>query len=303
MKNKAFIISGATSCGKSSLAMELGQGHQIAIINADSLQIYKDLPILSAQPSQQQIQQVPHFLYSYLNYNDSSSVLLWLERVSDVINYSFSEGFTPVLVGGSGMYIAKLLQGINDIPQVPLDIRQKVTQLYQDIGAENFIENMVATGIKREDIRYHDKQRLIRSFEVFLHTKKGIEYWHRQPKKFIIDPEIFTHINIEIDRSVLYNQCNDRFIEMIDGGALEEVAALSKKSLNQHDLQIFKTLGYEEIKNYLDGQISKSDMIERACRKTRNYAKRQLTWFRHQLPGKVTFDDKKEALKFLKESI
>lgn len=303
MNNKAFIISGATSSGKSSLATQISNHKDIAIINADSLQIYKDLPILSSQPSKGEFADIQHYLYSYLDFNESSTVVDWLQKLKLAIEDSFAKNLTTIIVGGTGMYISTLLKGINKIPKISEGVRRQAVEIYDQEGKDGLIEAMLKLGMDKSDINLVDKQRLIRSYEVFAQTKKPMSYWYQVPKEYIIDPEIFTHINLQVDRADLYKKCDDRFVEMINIGAIEEVESLLKK-VSDENFQITKTLGYDEIKNYLKGDLSKEEMINLACQKTRNYAKRQITWFKNQFSEeKIVFGDKSEALKFLMKNV
>ena len=303
MEKKVFVISGATASGKSSLAMSLAERKNVAIINADSLQIYKDLPILSAQPSESERSKVKHLLYSYLDFDQSSTVMDWLRRVNLAINESFEMELIPVIVGGSGMYISKLINGINDIPQISSGVRDSVQLLYDEQGSEALIMEMLKLGIDEGEIKHVDQHRLIRQYQVLKQTGKPISYWHKMPKEFIINPEIFLHINIEIDRKNLYERCNNRFEVMFEAGVDKEVESLASKISIDSGYQVTNTLGYYEIRDYLSGKIDKDEMVSLTCQKTRNYAKRQLTWFRNQFSDKNVFDSTDKALEFILEGL
>lgn len=299
---KAVIISGATSSGKSSLALDFAQFYDISIINADALQIFSGLEILSAQPTNQEQEDVEHKLYSILQYDDKISVALWLNMVAEEIKLSFSRNKIPVIVGGSGMYISKLLDGISQIPDVSSEIKIEAKKLYESLEKEKFIAYLLDLGEKYENIKNLDKYRLIRCYEVLKQTKKTIKYWQNLSKRYVIDPEIFIHINLNIDRNQLYKNCNLRFNQMLNNGAIDEVKNLLKKDIND-DLQITKTLGFYEIRDYLQNKIDEEKMIEISAKKTRNYAKRQLTWFRNQFDHIKYFSDKNNALEFLKNNL
>jgi tRNA dimethylallyltransferase len=294
MPKKIIVISGATACGKSALALELGNYKDIAIINADSLQVYQGLPILSAQPSKTEQEKLPHFLYSHFMPNESCSVGLWLKLVKTAATQIASEGKLPVVVGGSGMYISKLIEGISKMPEVTSEKKQEAAELYETLGHDEFQQQF-------GEEKIIDRQRLIRACEVFLQSGKPISFWQKQKKEKIFPDTKFTHVNLEIERKKLYQNCNLRFEKMLQAGGLNEVEDLLKLD-PKRSWQITKTLGFEEISLFLQNEITHEKMLEIATQKTRNYAKRQMTWFRHQLPEKTNFEDAKAALEFLKKT-
>lgn len=294
MSEKIVIISGPTACGKSNLAMQMADFRDIAIINADSLQIYEGLPILSSQPNLNDQEKVAHFLYSYFKANETSSVATWLELVKSTVEEVISQKKLPVIVGGSGMYISKLVEGISEIPEIDAEIKKQARQVFDEIGIEELRKKI------GEEIP--DKQRIIRAYEVLLQTGKPISFWQNQPLKKIFPQANFIHVNLNLPREKLYENCNLRFEEMLENGAFDEVQNLVNQGISD-DKQITKTLGFYEIRNFLVGQINHEKMVESATQKTRNYAKRQLTWFRHQLPQKSVFEDASNALNFLKNEI
>jgi tRNA dimethylallyltransferase len=293
MPKRIIIISGATSCGKSQLALDFGEFKDIAIINADSLQIYQGLPILSAQPTKIEQQKLPHYLYSHFQPHENCSVGIWLNLVKEIIPQIIAQNRLPVIVGGSGMYISKLVEGISKMPEVSAENRKKSQELYNEIGHKNFQE-------KFGEGKLIDRQRLLRACEIWLETAKTISFWQNQNKEKIFPDAEFIHINLDIAREKLYENCNLRFEKMLNNGALKEVENFLE--LNPKDSwQITKTLGFEEISLFLRKEISYEKMLEIATQKTRNYAKRQLTYFRGQLPNKINFSDAKLALEFLKK--
>ncbi len=303
---KIIIISGPTASGKSSLALDISAFKDIEIINADALQLYEGLPILSAQPSEEEKKLVKHHLYSYFKSEEICSVGSWLKLVKSTIEDVFRRDKTPLIVGGTGMYISKLIDGINEIPEIDEINKINARELYKKIEHHEFIDNLIAisgeSDLMNRKIRNLDKQRLIRAYEVFLQTKKSIFWWQNQENKSIFDPKLFLHINLNLDREKLYQNCDLRFEKMLENGALLEVESLMKKPIKV-DAQIKKTIGYIEISDYLNKKISYQQVIELAAKKTRNYAKRQLTWFRNQFDNCNIFDNKNAALKFLKDEI
>lgn len=302
MSGNILVISGPTASGKSDLALNLAEKKDIAIVNADSLQIYEGLPILSSQPTKDQQKKVPHFLYSHFKAEENSSVAIWLGLVKLTVEKILQKNRLPVIVGGSGMYISKLVEGISKIPEMDESIKIKARQLYEEIGREEFLSRLIQLGEEKEKIEKLDKQRLIRDYEVLEQTGKSIFYWQTQPNEKIFSEENFIHINLNPDREELYKNCNSRFRKMLKSGVIEEVKELMKHGARD-DWQITKTLGFFEIRDFLSGKISQERMIESASQKTRNYAKRQLTWFRNQLPQKLVFTDLKAASTFLENEI
>lgn len=288
---KIVIISGATACGKSQLALDFGEKKDIAIINCDSLQIYQGLPILSAQPSKEEQKLIPHFLYSHLKPDESASVGLWLELIKNLIPEIWRQNKIPVIVGGSGMYISKLIDGISKMPEVSLKNRQKAFEIYLEIGHQKFQE-------KFGEDKLIDKQRLLRACEIYLQTGKSISFWQAQIPEKIFPNAKFLHLNLEILREKLYQNCNLRFAKMLEIGVLDEVEHFLKLN-SKNNFPIYKTLGFTEIALFLQNEISKEEMLDIATQKTRNYAKRQLTYFRNQFENKISFENSKVALDFL----
>lgn len=298
MNKKILIISGPTASGKSDLALNLANEIDAAIINADSLQIFKGLPILSSQPTQDQQIAIEHFLYSCLEPSEYSSVVRWLDLVKKTIEELWRRNKLPIIVGGTGMYISKLVEGISEVPEIDKSIKLKARSFYEEIGREDFLQKLIQFGEKIEDIEKLDRQRLIRLYEVFEQSGKSLFYWHKQPLKKIIPDTDFVHVSLNPDRQQLYQNCNLRFEKMLISGVLDEVNSLLEKKI-EADYQINKTLGFSEICDFLSQKITKEKMLEIATQKTRNYAKRQLTWFRNQLPRKNIFTTQQEAFDFL----
>ncbi len=288
------IISGATCTGKSKFALEFALKNNGAIVNGDALQVYGDLKILSAQPSIKDQESVDHHLYSFLDFKQKCSVAFWLEIVKNVIEQIWQENKLPIVVGGTGLYISKLIDGINIIPEISLQAKYQAEQFFLDLGIVEFQK-------KYGEGKIMDKQRLIRACEILLSTQKPISYWQSlRPQKIFPDAK-FTHVNLNLERNIIYQNCDQRFLKMLKNGAIEEVENFLKKN-NDDNLPISKTLGYIEIKNYLLEKISHQEMQKIIQQKTRNYAKRQLTWFRHQFDNINFFENNLLAENFLKKN-
>lgn len=283
---KILIISGPTASGKSALALGIAKELDAVIINADSMQLYKELPILSAQPSKEDFKLVDHRLYSVLSNSDDSSVSNWLSLAIKEIDSAFKRAKLPIIVGGTGMYISKLIDGINEVPEIQRETRNYVADIFSNLGAEGVIKELIKLGDEEEKIEGLDKQRLIRRLEVLSQTGKSLSHWQSLPSKRFYDVGSFIHININPDRDILYNNCNNRLEKMMGAGAMAEVGSLLEGGLDKSS-PIIKTIGFLEIKEYLEGRMDKKELMEKSSQKTRNYAKRQLTWFRNQFKNKV----------------
>lgn len=294
-----IVISGPTASGKSSLAINLGQYKDIAIINADALQLYEGLPILSAQPSIADHNLVKHYLYSCLKPYETASAGMWLKLVKSAVDEVREQNKIPVIVGGSGMYISRLFYGMVKIPQVEEIFKKQARALFLQLGIERFRNMLIAKDHDERRVMKLDKQRLIRAYEVFLQSGKTIFFWQNQDNELTFNPKELVHINLEIDRKILYANCNLRFEQMLERGAIEEVRNLIDEGVTENS-SITKTLGFSEIKDLLEEKISYEQAIINASQKTRNYAKRQMTWFRNQFDDKYTFQNTEDALSFLK---
>lgn len=268
MTQKFYIIAGPTASGKSKLAVRLAEYLHGEIINADSLQVYADLNILSARPNKTEMKEVKHHLYGYLDSFAISNVSDWLKQVQKIIKTIE----TPVFVGGTGLYINALIEGISAIPDVDPDVRQKVRQMHI-----NEVKAMV------QDCFATDSQRLRRALEVQLTTQKPLSYFQKQPRVKLISGK-FQIFFLNPPRNVLYNRCDQRFINMIENGVVDEVKELLKKKATGG---VLKAIGVKEIISYLNGSISFNEMIFKVQQETRHYAKRQVTWFRHQLKNAI----------------
>ena len=300
MQNKIIVISGSTASGKSALALDLAQEINGIIINADSVQLYKNLPILSAQPSPDELKLADHKLYSVLNYDEPVSVAIWLEMATAEINKAFKAGKTPIVVGGTGLYISKLIDGINEIPEISGNSKEYVANIFNNSGKDGLIKDLLSLGDEKEKVINLDKQRLMRRLEIFKDTAKSLDYWQSLPKKTFYDRSYFIHINLEPDRDLLYQNCDKRYNKMLENGAIKEVKDLLRLKPSD-DSGIIKTIGFLEIKDYLLEKIDKKELVEKATQKTRNYAKRQLTWFRNQFDDKIIINNvSRETLQLIK---
>ena len=273
-----IIISGPTGVGKSNLALSLAKKINGVIINADSMQIYRELKIISSQPSDRDKKVVSHELYSIRSICQSFSVMDWLELVEKKLDEILNKNKVPIIVGGTGLYIKSAINGISKIPKVDKEVFDNCLKLFEKIGIIEF-KKLVQKIDENFIIKNIDKQRLIRAYSVYLQTGKAISEWHKSSEIVRIYNTFFS-IFLEQEREKNYKNCENRFDEFIDKGAIEEVRYLKEKNFDR-SLPGFKCLGVNWILKYLDKEISLNDAIVLSKRDTRRYVKRQLTWFRH----------------------
>ena len=272
-----ILIFGPTASGKSDLALRLARENDGVIFNADSMQIYQELPILSSQPTIEEQKVIPHFFYGFLNYQQDFSVAKWLEFIVPKIKEELQKDKKCFIVGGTGLYFSSLYYGINKMPEISKNLKQEMRNLYTDIGHEKFIDFL--TDLGDHNIANLDAQRLIRRAEILKETVRDLPFWQNQPKEIFFEKEQMQIIKLMPEREKLYQKCNQRFEYVLENGAIEEVKNLAK--FNPSGL-ITKTLGYQEINCYLNNRLTRPDLVEIVSRKIRNYAKRQMTWFRNQ---------------------
>ncbi len=269
-KQKVQIIVGPTASGKSGYAMEIAQKIKGQIVNADAFQVYRDLRILTARPSIEDEQIVPHYLYGYADCQTQENVQSWLKKVCKIL----PQLSHPIVVGGTGMYINALINGLNEMPDIPNEIRQKVRQMPM---------TEIQSLLKGQNV-LPDPQRQKRALEIFLTTGKPITYFQNLPLKKQIEAD-FEIILIQPDRKLIYNKIEQRLNIMLNSGGIEEVQKLQKMDAKGG---VLKAIGVKEIIQYLEGQYSLEEMRKLILLSTRHYAKRQMTWFRHQIiPQKV----------------
>jgi tRNA dimethylallyltransferase len=287
------IIAGPTASGKSALALELAAAFGGTIINADSQQIYRDLKILSARPDAAAMRHVPHRLYGFLDAAERGSVAIWRERALAGIAAAQAEGRLPFLVGGTGLYLRALQRGLAPVPAIPAPTRAEAAELYDALGGAEFRERLaVLDPATASRLPAGDRQRLLRAWEVVRATGRTLGEWHRRAPGSA--PLRIATILIMPPREVLYAACDRRFALMIGEGALDEAAALAARGLAA-DLPAMKGVGVPELLRHLRGEIPLEDAIAMAQRATRRYAKRQMTWFRHQIVADLVFDQQFSA--------
>ncbi|MFO7483957.1 tRNA (adenosine(37)-N6)-dimethylallyltransferase MiaA [Oceanibaculum nanhaiense] len=278
-----IVVAGPTASGKSALAVEIAEAFRGVVINADSMQIYADLRVLTARPSEAEERCVPHRLYGVLDGDEKCSAGRWREMALAEISRAHAAGLLPVLCGGTGLYLQTLMRGIAPVPAVPASFRAAATALHAQLGGPGFHARLA----ERDPVmaaRLHpgNTQRLIRAWEVMEATGRSLADWQAAPRTGAATGLDFLSFTLLPARDALYAACDGRLMQMVEAGALEEVRALLARGLDPA-LPVMKALGVRELAAHIEGELPLEDAIDRAQRETRRYAKRQMTWFRHQM--------------------
>lgn len=281
MINKIILISGPTATGKSSLALKIAKKIDSEIINADSIQLYKDLSILTARPSVER-ETIKHHLYGLLNGDIKWSVGKWLQETKVLIQNIIEKRKIPIIVGGTGLYFKAITDGLSPIPDIDHLVRDELNDLLLKEGLESlYLDLQKVDEAAAEKINPNDKQRIIRALEVYNGTKKRIsDYWKMERVKYIDKPTV--NFSIEAERRWIYEKCDSRVDNMFREGVIDEVKNLKNKNYSK-DSPIFKAIGVEEISSFLDEKISIEEASDLIKFKTHQYAKRQITWINNQM--------------------
>ena len=285
------MIAGPTASGKSQLAIDLARRFNGAVINADSMQLYADLEVITARPQPQDMQDIPHHLFGICDAAHRASVAEWLGLAATAIADVRSAGQLPIIVGGTGMYLQAGLRGIAPVPDVPADLHQHCIDLYRQLGGAKFRDMLAGYDA---DIAARlvdgDSQRLIRAMGVAMATDRPLSWWQQQPHKGAFLGSVIT-IAMMPPRPTLYDRINQRFDHMLMYGAVDEVARLMARQLDP-GLPLMKALGVAPIAAFLAGDMTKDDAAFIAKRDSRRYAKRQMTWIRNNFNAQITVEKK-----------
>ncbi len=276
-----YLLAGPTASGKSARALEWAEATSGIIVNADSMQLYADVPTLTARPDTADTTRVEHVLYGHLPPQELWSAGQWLRAALPYIEAASGGGRPVCVVGGTGLYFSSLVHGLAEIPEIGAEARQTARQAYEDQGEEAFRNILRPLDPEAEQrILANDRQRLTRAYEVWLETGVPLTDWQNRTQPTLAEGTYDLDI-LTPDRAELYARCDARLQLMLDHGALDEVQALMDKGL-QDDWPIMRVLGLAEFAAYLRGEMSLDSALDLARQKTRNYAKRQTTWFRNQ---------------------
>jgi len=300
-KSKIILISGPTASGKSNFSVKLAKKINGEIINADSMQVYKELKILSARPNLKDYQKIKHHLYGFHSVKKNFSTGDWLKIAIKKIKEIKKRKKIPIFVGGTGLYFKALTDGLVSIPNIPIRFRNKVRALHKDLGQKKFYQKLIKLDSNsKEKINPTDVQRSIRAYEVKQFTKKSLHDWFQNTKSYF-EKDDFLKIYIDYPREELVQRIGKRAEKMIKLGAIQEVKKFVKLKVRK-DKSVNKAIGINEIKEYLEERKDMTDVIEKISIKTRQYAKRQSTWARGNMMSwlKLYPQDLNEFLKKIK---
>jgi len=290
--SKIILIYGPTASGKSNFALKIAKKINGEIINADSMQVYKKLKILTARPGKEDLKKVKHNFYGFIDINKSFSTGDWLKFVIKKIKEINRKKKIPIIVGGTGLYFYSLVEGFVKLPTIPIKFRNKIRNLNKKIGQKNFYKRLIKIDpISKNKINSNDVQRSIRAYEVKKYSNKSIYEWQKKTKT-IFNNNRFIKLYLNYSREELLKRINARTKKMIKYGAVTEV----KKLLNKKNVKkehYYKIIGFREIEMFLEGKIDKNTLCDQINIRTRQYAKRQTTWFRGKMESWTPIDPNK----------
>ncbi|MGY5775436.1 tRNA (adenosine(37)-N6)-dimethylallyltransferase MiaA [Rhizobium sp. LEGMi135b] len=279
----AILITGPTASGKSALAVELARSHNGVVVNADSMQVYDTLRVLTARPSEADMEGIPHHLYGHVPAGQAYSTGVWLREAGALVERLRDEGRMPVFVGGTGLYFKALAGGLSDMPEIPPDIRNQLRDRLLAEGPEVLHRELaVRDNAVAETLNPQDGQRIVRALEVVEATGRSIAAFQGKTGPMVIDPNRARKIVVLPERAVLHERINGRFEMMLAMGAEAEVRALLALDLPP-EMPVMKAIGVAQIAAMLRGEMTRAEVAENGAAATRQYAKRQMTWFRNQM--------------------
>jgi len=282
IKSKIILISGPTASGKSSFAMKVAKKINGEIVNADSMQVYKQLNILTARPKKKDKKNIKHHLYGFQSVTKNFSTGAWLKLVERKIKEIKKRNKVPILVGGTGLYFKSIVEGLVKIPNIPLRFRNQVRLIQKRKGQKKFYQKLIKIDpLVKNQINPNDVQRSIRAFEIKKFTKKSITQWFKRTK-ILFNTTSFVKIYIDFPREELVKRIKKRVDKMFKEGAILEVKKFNRLKIKK-DNSSKKVIGVEEIGKLINGELNLIEAKERILIKTRQYAKRQTTWARGQM--------------------
>ena len=279
LKSKIILISGPTASGKSKFALKLAKKIDGEIINADSMQIFKEIKILNARPNSKDKSNIKHHLYGFLSVKKNFSVGDWLKKCLTKISEIKKRRKVPIIVGGTGLYFKSLVDGLAKIPKISRRNRDKVRNLQKKIGQKGFYKKLIKLDpLCKNNININDQNRSIRAYEVYIQTNKSLYTWFKNTKIHFQDKD-FEKIFIDISRDEVVKNLSSRIEKMIKAGAIQEVKRFNKLKVKKANSS-FKIIGIREINELKPDKTNLSLIKEKITIKTRQYAKRQMTWAR-----------------------
>lgn len=288
MKFDAVLIAGPTASGKSAQALALAEEIGGVVINADSMQVYREAPILTAQPGESDKARVPHLLYGHISAREVYSVGGWRADATDALEQARAMHRVPVFVGGTGLYFMALTEGLADVPATPPEIRDAARALLDDIGVEALHAKLTDRDpLTASKLRPSDPQRVLRAFEVFEATGRPLVEWQSAPAEPVLKDKKVAAFVLDPPRPELRARIAQRFEAMVDAGGLEEARRLEGLDPG---LPAAKLLGLRPLQALAAGTLIREEALDAAITGTRQFAKRQMTWFRHRMPHYIWFD-------------
>lgn len=290
-QNQVLIIAGPTASGKSALAVAAARALNGVILNCDSMQIYKDIPIIAATPSAEEKAAAEHRLFEMYDVTKRGNVVEWLELCVAEIKKLWAENRLPVVVGGTGMYIDALINGVTPIPEVNPEVRRNLQQRLHNEGLLKLYIELQQKDIEiAQKLSSNDKTRIVRALEIIATTGKKVSEWYQMPMLKKLPEANFTVVKIVPEIAVIEERCRSRLDKMVQEGALKEITELLKRGVDE-TLPAMKALGVPELSLAVKGEMLLSEALELAKLHTRQYAKRQRTWLRNKLQADIVFDD------------
>jgi len=281
---KPVLIAGPTASGKSALALALARQTSGVVINTDSMQVYRDLHVLTARPTAAEEAQVPHRLYGHVDAAINFSAGAWVADAAKMLDEARAQNRLPIFAGGSGLYFKALTRGLSAVPPIPTEIRDNVRARLERDGVEALHAELARRDpISAERLKPRDRSRIARALEVVEATGRSLTDWHREGLPPLLPPGEFSALFLSPEREALYARIDARFDAMLKAGALEEVERLAARKLDPL-LPAMKAHGVPALIRHLEGRLTLEQAATIGRADTRHYAKRQFTWFRHQLP-------------------
>lgn len=291
-----FVIAGPTASGKSAAAVELARHVGGEIVNADAMQVYADLDLLTARPTSEEMEQAPHHLYGISDGADAWSAGRFARTAAPVIDEIMARGAKPIVVGGTGLWLKALVEGLSPIPEVSEAIVQAAEARLAACGMEQFRHEVLDADPAMASLKPADRQRHLRAWAVFHATGRPLSQWQSVPAKKL-SPHAHRVCVLAPERDRLYQRCDDRFLQIMAAGATDEVRRLVERDLPKA-LPVMKAIGVPELSALIAGQISEAEAIATAQQATRRLAKRQMTWFRGQMKADHWALDREDVLAF-----
>ena len=286
-ENRVMVVAGPTASGKSALAIEIASLFDGEIINADSMQVYKDMPIITACPTEEDMRKVPHHLYQIYDPSYNGTVVEWLDKAVEKIHECWAKNKLPVVVGGTGMYICNLMYGTTTVPENTQETRENLRALCKQIGLRNVYDKLAEVDPKTAARIHHgDTSRVLRAYGIYMQTGVPLSEWQARPMLKKLPEGNFCSIKLSPEREELDARCFARFDQMMQQGALAEVVKLAERNLPD-TLPAMKALGVPELMMFIRGECSLEEAVELGKLHTRQYAKRQRTWFMNKLRSDI----------------